>query len=60
MDKESGVRIDIKTMIAAGSLVASVIALTNQYSSDSAKKEAEQDQRLCRLEALVATGDCKK
>ncbi len=61
MSEESeGVRIDVKTLIAAGSLAVSVFVLVNQYSSDTAEHEAKQDQRLCRLEARLETGECKR
>lgn len=60
MSEESGVRIDVKTLIAAGSLAVSVFVLVNQYSSDATAHEALQDQRLCRLEARVGSGECKQ
>lgn len=61
MSEESGgVRIDIKTLIAAGSLAVSSFVLANQYSSTEASHEAEQDKRLCRIEARLGTGECKQ
>lgn len=61
MDNEGGgVRIDLKTLIAAGSLAVSLFVLVNQYSSDTAAHEALQDQRLCRIEAVLGIGECKK
>lgn len=61
MSEESGgVRIDVKTLIAAGSLAVSVFVLVNQYSADTAEHEAGQDKRLCRLEARVGSGECKQ
>lgn len=59
-EETGGVRIDLKTLIAAGSLAVSVFVLVNQYSSDATAHEAEQDKRLCRLEARLGTGECKQ
>lgn len=64
-EETGGVRIDLKTLIAAGSLAVSVFVLVNQYSSDATAHEAtaheaEQDKRLCRIEARLGTGECKQ